>query len=238
MTLRIHCLFHSPLGGEIHMPVWAASRGYEFIESLATETPGLPTPQQADCLVVLGGPMSAWEEKKYPWLNQEMRTMEAFMAAGKPVLGICLGAQLLARILGARLYRGSCSEIGWFPVDATPQARNHPIGEVMPDRFEAFLWHGDTFDIPESAVHLAESAAFPNQAFALGGVLALQFHLEARPDWVKRLSLRDADQLEISNTVQSAEAMLAVPEETFRENNLIMERLLDRWLLGPVPAAT
>ncbi len=100
----------------------------------------------------------------------------------------------------------------------------------MPERFEAFLWQGDTFDIPEGAVHLAESAAFPNQAFALGQALALQFHLEVRPDWVKKLSLRDADQLEISDTVQSAEAMLTVPEETFRENNLIMERLLDRWL--------
>ena len=230
MTLRIHCLFHSPLGGEIHLPAWAANRGYELLESLVPETPSLPTPQRADCLVVLGGPMSAWDEKAHPWLTREMQAMEAFMAAGQPVLGICLGAQLLARILGARLYRGSCSEIGWFPVNATPEARNHPIGEVMPDRFEAFLWHGDTFDIPEGAVHLAESAAFPNQAFALGQVLALQFHLEARPDWVKRLSLRDADQLEISDTVQSAEAMLAVPEETFRENNLIMERLLDRWL--------
>lgn len=230
MTLRIQCLFHSPLGGEIHLPVWAAKRGYEFVESLVPEMPDLPTSGQADCLVVLGGPMSAWDEKKHPWLIREMRAMEAFLTAGKPVLGICLGAQLLARILGARLYRGSCSEIGWFPVHATPQARNHPVGEVMPDRFEAFLWHGDTFDIPEGAVHLAESAAFPNQAFALGQVLALQFHLEVRPDWVKRLSLRDADQLVVSDTVQSAEAMLGVPETIFRENNLIMERLLDRWL--------
>jgi len=101
---------------------------------------------------------------------------------------------------------------------------------VMPERFEAFLWHGDTFDIPDGAIHLAESAAFPNQAFAFGQVLALQFHLEVRPDWVKRLSLRDADQLVISDTVQSAKAMLGAPEAIFRENNLIMERLLDRWL--------
>ena len=113
MTLRIHSLFHSPLGGEIHLPVWAVNRGYELSESLVPETPNLPTPEQADCLVVLGGPMSAWDEKNHPWLIHEMRAIEAFMAADKPVLGICLGAQLLARILGARLYRGSCSEIGW-----------------------------------------------------------------------------------------------------------------------------
>ena len=228
--LHIHCLFHSPLGGQIHLPVWAGKRGYKLTESLVPETPNLPTPRQADCLVILGGPMSAWDEKQHPWLRREKRTMEQFIKAGKPVLGICLGAQLLAGILGARLYRGTCSEIGWFPVDATPHARNHPIGEVLPDRFEAFLWHGDTFDIPEGAVRLAESAAFPNQAFALGQVLALQFHLEVRRDWVRRLSQRDADQLVVSDTVQSAETMLSVPEALFRENNLIMEQLLDRWL--------
>lgn len=228
--MRIHCLLHSALGGEIHLPVWARSRGYELTETLVPEAPNLPTPEQGDCLVVFGGPMSAWDEQRFPWLNREKRLMEAYIAAGRPVLGICLGAQLLAEILGAKTYRGPYSEIGCFPVDATPESRNHPIGEVLPDRFETFLWHGDTFDIPAGAVHLAGSAAFPNLAFAWEQVLALQFHLEVRPNWVQELITRDADQLVASETVQSAETVLEKTTAIYRGNNLLMERLLDRWL--------
>jgi len=227
---RLQCLIHSTLGGEIHLPVWARKRGYEWSETLVPEAVRLPTPADADCLVILGGPMSAWDDRGHPWLRAERRTIERFVAAGRPVFGVCLGAQILAQILGARTYRGPRSEIGWFQVAATPESRQNAVGRVLPDRFEAFLWHGDTFDIPQGAVHLAESAAFPHQAFSWQSVLALQFHLEVRRDWVERLSRRDSAQLAVSETVQSAEALLGMPGAVYRESNLLMERLLDRWL--------
>lgn len=229
-ALRVRCLVHSILGGELHFPVWAQRRGYRWNEILVPEAARLPTPADTDCLVVLGGPMSAWEDQRHPWLKTEKRLLEAFIAADRPVLGICLGAQLLAEVLGARVFRGKHPEIGWFEVTTTPQGQAHQLGEVLPPRFETFLWHGDSFDIPAGAVHLASSDAFAHQAFAWDRLLALQFHLETRPDWVEQLVLRDADQLVASRTIQSAEVVVAKAKATYLANNRLLDRLLDRWL--------
>jgi GMP synthase (glutamine-hydrolysing) len=192
----------------------------------------LPQPRDVDCLVVLGGPMSAWDDDKYPWLSDEKRLLGAFVEVEKPVLGICLGAQLLAGVLGARTYAGPHPEIGWFPVRATAHAREHPVGAILPERFETFLWHGDTFDLPDGALGIAGSAAYANQAFVWNRVLALQFHLEVRPDWVRRLVERDAGQLVEADFVQSAESVLGKPEAVYRANNDLMDGLLDCWLAG------
>jgi GMP synthase-like glutamine amidotransferase len=174
--------------------------------------------------------MSVWEEDRHPWLTAEKRLMEALIAAGKPILGICLGAQMLADVLGARTYRGENMEIGWHRVEATPESRFDPIGEVLPDTFETFLWHGDSFDIPDGAVHLARGALFDSQAFAYERGLALQFHLEVRPEWVRRIAARDAAALDPSEHVQSLETVLGKPAALYRANNAIMGRLLGRWL--------
>jgi GMP synthase-like glutamine amidotransferase len=236
--MRIHCLQHSRLGGQIYLPVWASERAYQWTSSIVSSAPFLPTRDDLDCLVVLGGPMSAWEEDRHPWLTAEKRLLETLIEAGKPILGICLGAQLLADVLGARTYPGKHKEIGWQRVDATRECHAHRIGAVLPDTFETFLWHGDSFDIPEGAVHLARSAAFEGQAFSWNRVLALQFHLEVRPDWVKRIVSRDAGELVPgAKYVQSKEAVLGKPEALYRVNNAIMERLLDRWLERENPRA-
>lgn len=221
---------HSALGGEIHLPVWATSRSHGWSETIVPAVPVLPRPGDEDCLVVLGGPMSAWEEERYPWLTAEKRLIESFIAAGRPVLGICLGAQLLSDVLGARAYRGPHQEVGWHRVTATVESRTHQVASVFPDQIETFLWHGDTFDIPDGAVRIAGSEAFENQGFVWNRVLAIQFHLEVRPDWVRRLALRDADQLVEAEYVQSRETVLGKPDEVYRVNNSLMDRLLDSWL--------
>lgn len=228
--MQIHCLMHSHLGGEIYLPIWAAERGHRWTTSVVPSTPSLPGPDDLDCLVVLGGPMSAWEEGKHPWLTEEKRLLEALIEAGKPILGICLGAQLLADVLGARTYVGDNQEIGWHRVEATVESRGHSVGAALPDSFETFLWHGDSFDIPAGAIHIARSAAFESQAFVWNQVLALQFHLEVRPDWVARIAARDAGELVASGYVQSQDAVLAKPQILYRANNAIMEQLLDCWL--------
>lgn len=228
--MRIHCLQHSHLGGEIYLPIWAAEKGHDWTSSIVPTAPSLPAEDDLDCLVVLGGPMSAWEEGRHSWLTAEKRLLESLIEVGKPVLGICLGAQLLADVLGARTYAGDHQEIGWHRVEATLESRGHAVGGILPDRFETFLWHGDSFDVPRGATHIARSDAFESQAFVWKRVLALQFHLEVRPDWVQRIVARDAGTLAVSEFVQSQKAVLRKPMDVYRANNAIMERLLDRWL--------
>jgi GMP synthase (glutamine-hydrolysing) len=233
--MRIHCLLHSNLGGETYLPAWAAQYGHEWVSTIVPSAPALPDPADLDCLVVLGGPMSAWEDARHPWLTAEKRLMEALIEAAKPVLGICLGAQMLADVLGARTFAGPQKEIGWFRVEATEAAAVHPVGAVLPDRFETFLWHGDSFDIPRGAAHLARSEAFESQAFAWDRVLALQFHLEVRPDWVRRIAERDAGELVESRFAQSRDLVLGRTEAVYRANNALMSRLLNRWLADARP---
>ncbi len=230
--MRIHCLLHSDLGGDIHLPHWAAARGHDWSTTLVPLATSLPQPEAVDCLVILGGPMSAWDDAGYPWLRAEKYLLETFIRAERPVLGICLGAQLLADVLGARVYPGEHSEIGWFPVSATQQSRAHPLGAVLPKRFDTFLWHGDTFDLPAGAVHLASSEVVPHQAFAWGRALGLQFHLEARPDWVQRLVRRDAGQLVVADYIQPVTQVLSRAQTLYQANNALMDRLLDQWFAG------
>jgi GMP synthase (glutamine-hydrolysing) len=204
---------------------------------IVPQLPELPAHGDIDCLVLMGGPMSAWEEDKHAWLGVEKRLIESMLRAGKPVLGICLGAQLLADVLGARTYRGERQEIGWFRVEATLEAARDPVGRCLPDSFETFLWHADSFDLPEGALHLARTAVFERQAFRYGSALALQFHLEVRPDWVARIASRDAGQLVPGASVQGLERILSATDDLYRANNRLLDQLLDAWMnaVGGLP---
>lgn len=132
-----------------------------------------------DLLVVLGGPIGAYEENLYPFLMDEIRLIEKRLAAKKPVLGICLGAQLMARALGARVYPGPKKELGWGPLTLTAEGSRSCLKHVAPEKTRVLHWHGDTFDLPKGAVRLASNEVCINQAFAVGRkALALQFHAE------------------------------------------------------------
>ena len=133
-------------------------------------------------LVVLGGPIGAYEDTAYPFLGDELRLIEHRLRANRPTLGICLGAQLMARALGARVYPGPVKEIGWAPVTLTEAGRRSPLRFIGESEGGGVVlhWHGDTFDLPDGAVHLASSTLYENQAFSWGqSALALQFHAEA-----------------------------------------------------------
>jgi GMP synthase (glutamine-hydrolysing) len=140
----------------------------------------------SDLLVVLGDPIGAYEEEPYAFLNDELRVIEKRLRAGKPVLGICLGGQLLARALGARVYRGNGKEIGWSPLTLTAAGRRSclaPLGDGTP----VLHWRSDTFDLPKGATHLASSERYRHQAFAWEHHgLALQFHLEVAAAGLER----------------------------------------------------
>jgi len=155
--------------------------GYE-VRYLDAGRDGLDDADDADLLVVLGGPMGVYEEDLYPFLADEVERVSRRIAAGMPTLGICLGSQLIAASLGARVYPGGVKEIGFAPVTLTAAGRSSALAGI-PDGQAVMHWHGDTFDLPADAELLASTAAYPNQAFAYGQhVLALQFHLEAGED--------------------------------------------------------
>jgi GMP synthase (glutamine-hydrolysing) len=133
--------------------------------------------ETADLLIVLGAPISAYEDDKYPFLRDTIRALETRMAQRRPTVGICLGAQLMARALGARVYPGPAKEIEWAPVILTPEGKKSPLHHL--ENKPVLHWHGDTFDLPKDAVRLALTALTPNQAFSYGNhALALQFHPE------------------------------------------------------------
>jgi GMP synthase (glutamine-hydrolysing) len=139
----------------------------------------VPGPDEFDAWLVMGGPMNVDETDRFPFLRPERDLLTRLIAADRPVLGICLGCQHLARAAGAKVYPNRPKEIGLFPVELTPAAADDPLFSLLSDPQEVFQWHGDTFDLPPGAVQLARSERFEQQAFRLGRrVYGLQFHLE------------------------------------------------------------
>ena len=154
----------------------------------------VPDPGPFTHLLIMGGPMAVYEMDRYPYLRNEARLIEQAVKANKHVLGVCLGAQMVAHALGARVYAGGQKEIGWYKVDITPEGMKDPLMSALAldgkSLARVFQWHGDTFDLPAGAVRLASSELYPNQAFRFSDrVYALQFHIEVTPkivfDWLK-----------------------------------------------------
>ena len=166
--------------------LWAA--GFEVVYRQA----GIDAVSESEFLgvplaIVLGGPIGVYETDKYPWVADEVALIRARLAAGKPLLGVCLGAQLMAAALGARVYPGPAKEIGWGAVTLTDAGLASALAPLAEPGAEVLHWHGDTFDLPAGAVRLASTALTPNQAFVVGDTaLALQFHVEADPAGIER----------------------------------------------------
>lgn len=227
--MRIHCLQHVPFEGPAGIGDWAARKGHPVTTTPLFEHRGFPDQGTFDWLVIMGGPMGVRDEADYPWLADEKGLIREAIGVGKTVIGVCLGAQLIAHILGARVYRNSHREIGWFPVELTDQGRTSGPFAFLPPRFEVFHWHGDTFDLPDGAVHLASSEGCAHQAFLYQGrVLGLQFHLESTPASVADIVANCADEITSGSYVQDAERMLAAPGEDYARINQALFGILDR----------
>ncbi len=223
--MRIHALQHVAFEGVGSMAGWARALGGDIPCSLLSAGEPLTTLDSFDCLVVMGGPMNIYQEDRHPWLRAEKRFIEQAIAAGKTALGICLGAQLIADVLGGRVVRNPQREIGWFPLTGIhPWAR-----EIIPEQAQVMHWHGDTFLIPPGAERLARSEACQNQGFIFQGrVLGLQFHLETTPESLAALIENGGDDLNPPGPyVQSPEEMLADPGR-FPTINAMMAAILDR----------
>ena len=159
-----------------------ADHGYAIAYKVAgIDTLAAIDPAGPDLLIVLGGPIGAYEEDAYPFVLDELRLLERRLATDLPTLGICLGAQLMTRALGARVYPGPQKEIGWSPLTLTEAGSRSCLRCLSPERTPVLHWHGDTFDLPDGATRLASTEVCENQAFSWGSrALALQFHAEVR----------------------------------------------------------
>lgn len=188
--MNIHYFQHVPYEGLGHIQAWAKDNNHQLTPTrFFDESWELPTLETIDALIVLGGPMNVFDEAQYAWLNDEKQFIKTAIDKGKKVLGICLGAQLLANVLGAAVKPAPNKEIGWFPVVATAESKVLPwFYELFSAGPTVFHWHADKFEIPFGSINLASSEANKNQAFVVENqVLALQFHVETTPADVRSL---------------------------------------------------
>lgn len=229
--MRVHVLQHTAPEGLGSIEAWLLARQAAISTTRFFAGDALPPAQGFDLVIALGGPMSVNDEAALPWLVAEKAFLREVMAAGTAVLGICLGAQLIASALGARVYPNAQKEIGWFPVQGLPGAGD---SFAFPAEAQVFHWHGETFDLPAGARLLASSEACVNQAFQLGRhILGLQFHLETDPALAQAFVAADhaepADQRELvagKPYVQTAEQILAAPASYYAGINQLMAAVL------------
>ena len=195
--MKIHVFQHAEFEGPGAIGGWASARGHEVAATLfGRHGARIPPLETVDWLVVLGGGMSVHQTERHPWLVEEKRAIERAMAAERTVLGICLGSQLVADVLGAAVRANEEKEIGRFPVRKTPEGAALPLLDDFSDEAEVFHWHGDTWELPAGAVRVAASDACANQGFVLGDrVVGLQFHPEMTPSIAAGIARADAEEL-------------------------------------------
>lgn len=221
---RVHWLQHADHEGLGCIGPWLAQRGHAVTHTALHRGGALPRAEDLDWLLVLGGPMNVYEHDAHPWLVHEKAFLRDVLSKDKKVLGICLGAQLLADVLGGRVTRNSEPEIGFFTAKLTPEAYKLRLLADFPAEFLAFQWHEDTFSMPPGCANLAKSDACVNQIFARGRSIGLQFHLEVTQAdagiWL-------TDPPAPRRYVQAASDILRATAH-FEENNRLMLRLLRR----------
>lgn len=223
--MRAHYLQHVPFEGLGSIEAWLHATGYEITATRFFESEELPDLRDIALLVVMGGPMSVNDEKEFPWLLAEKQFIRDAIHSGKAVLGICLGAQLIANAVGARVYRNPVKEIGWFPISGIEPASN--VIACFPESVDVFHWHGETFDLPSGATRIARSRGCENQAFQFGdSVIGLQFHLETTPESAKEIVANCRAELLPSEYVQSEAEILAASPGKYRVINDLMEEVL------------
>lgn len=224
-TLRVHVLQHVAFEGLGCIAGWLQARQARVTFTRFYESAALPEADAPDLVIVLGGPMSVNDEAQFPWLIREKRFIAELVRHDKPILGICLGAQLIASALGSRVYPNRDPEIGWFPV----YSRYRRDGVRLPGTFEAFHWHGETFDLPATATLLASNAACKHQAFQIGPrIVGLQFHLEVNAASVKTMLAHCRHEIRPGHFIQSEAQIRQTPAIYYRLVNVAMHRLLEQ----------
>jgi len=226
--LRIQCLQHVGFEGPAAIGEWMTAKGHWLTTTHLHRGETLPALDAVDWVVVMGGPMNIYEHRFHPWLRAEKEFLGAAISAQKTVLGVCLGAQLIADVLGAKVYQNLEQEIGWLPVAFAPGNPTASLFPGAPRELTVFHWHRDTFDLPARTARLASSAGCLNQAFAYEDrVVALQFHLETTQQSVAALVENCGAELKGGKFVQSA-ADITGNSAHFAANQAVLGKLLEQ----------
>jgi len=225
---RIHYFQHVHFEGLGCIEQWISKNGHQLSCTRFHLDEALPEIDELDWLIVMGGPMGVNDNAQFPWLAYEKAFIKKAINAGKTVIGICLGSQLLSSALGAKVHPNDFKEIGWFDVSLSPAGTESWLFKDFGQTFKALHWHGDTFEIPDGARHLISSEACKNQCFSYGEkVLALQFHFEATRDTLSEMIENGRHDLVPAKYVQD-EADLLKNTDLIEANNRLMFSLLDK----------
>ncbi len=218
--MNIHWIQHVPFEGLAGIDPMLRKQGHAIECTRLYLDEQFPAVADIDWLIVMGGPMGIYDDDQYAWLSREKHFIEKVIQAQKTVLGICLGAQLIADVLGAKVYKNAYPEIGWFPIE---WAMDTPLSStVLPDHVEVFHWHGDTFDIPDSGIRLASTEACTNQGYICDDrIIGLQFHLETTLKSATDLIEHCGNELDGSKYVQTSEQILAHPDRFIKINHMM-----------------
>ncbi len=224
-TFRIHYLQHVTYEDLGCISNWAIEKGHEITSTKFYEDYVLPNHSAYDWLIVLGGPMGVYQQGKYNWLTIEKEFIKQSIDQNKTVIGICLGSQLIASALKAKVYPNKEKEIGWFPINVSEAIINPLFNNEK--CYTVFHWHGDTFDLPQNAALLASSEACANQAFIYSDkVIGLQFHLEVTENSLKQMIIFGGSELTTEKYIQTVQEM-SNQKEFFKDNNQRMFQLLN-----------
>ena len=222
--MRVHVFQHVPFEDLGSIRDWLNDRGAEIRYTRFFAGDPLPVLEETDMLIAMGGPMSVNDELALPWLKAEKQAVRDAIAMEVPVLGVCLGAQLIASALGARVYPNPVKEIGWFPIQSVHEKES---AFSFPSESTVFHWHGETFELPPGAIQLARAVPCEQQAFQYSRhVLGLQFHLEMTADGVRALVENCRNELTGGAYVQREQHLLAVPESQYVAANELMSEIL------------
>jgi GMP synthase-like glutamine amidotransferase len=226
--LSIHTFMHVPFEGLGCIENWITVNNHSASYTKFYEPADLPKLADIDWLIIMGGPMSVHDEVEFPWLINEKRFIREAIEMGKAVIGICLGSQLIAEVLGSEIFPNKQKEIGWFDIQVTETGKSTAICEKFDTKFKAFHWHGETYNLPSGARHLFRSQACENQGFLYKEkVLGIQFHFEVTDKSLKAMLEGGESELIENETVQSAEKILN--NSGFIENsNKMMFQILDK----------
>ena len=224
--MRVHYLQHVPFEGLGSIETWLRAANCQITSTYLYDSAVFPNIGDFDLLIIMGGSMSVNDESRFPWLANEKQFIQTAIEADKAVLGICLGAQLIASSVGARVLPNEHKEIGWFPVDGTSPSSADVF--QFPHELEVFHWHGETFELPDGAIRLARNNVCENQGFQLGrNVIGLQFHLETTPASAREIVANCSEELIPASYVQTEGRILDATSSQYATINAVMGDVLN-----------